>query len=132
MSCSCHFRSGTSAGTHSIATFEYTGKLVPSKQRREAHEIRRSKIFDYRCAYRNIDNDPNEGETVKAQVNHFDFSSHSGKAQLLELLDQINFNGDKKVYCVHGDEEVMLDFKAHIESLGYKAEAPERGQSFNI
>ncbi|QEE14910.1 MBL fold metallo-hydrolase [Promethearchaeum syntrophicum] len=79
-----------------------------------------------------IDKNTKEEIKVKAQINHFDFSSHAGKSDLIEFLNKIKFKSDKKVFCVHGDAEVMKEFASNISKLGYLAEIPENGQIFKI
>ncbi len=79
-----------------------------------------------------IDKNTHEEIKVKAQINHFDFSSHAGKSGLIEFLNKLKFKSDKKVFCVHGDEEVMKDFASNISKLGYIAETPETGQIFKL
>src|SRR6056297_1666359 len=71
-----------------------------------------------------VDGDINDANEVQADVNDFDFSSHSGKEELLSMLEEIKFKGEKRVFCVHGDEENLLKFKGIIENLGYKTDAP--------
>ena len=79
-----------------------------------------------------IDKNTQEEIKVKAQINHFDFSSHAGKTDLIEFLNKLKFKSNKKVFCVHGDEEVMKEFASNISKLGYLAEKPENGQIFTI
>ena len=79
-----------------------------------------------------MDGDPENGVEVKAEINHFDFSSHAGKSQLIEFLNSLQFMGDRKVFLMHGDEEILLKFQKSIEELGYNTEAPVEGQSFTI
>ena len=79
-----------------------------------------------------IDKNTLEEIKVKAQVNHFDFSSHAGKSELIEFLNKLKFNSHKKVFCVHGEGEVTKEFALNISKLGYLAETPETGQIFKI
>ena len=78
------------------------------------------------------DDDPENGEAVKSEVNHFDFSSHSGKTDLIALLSHLQFKGEKLVFCVHGDKEVMESFSENITGLGFHTEIPLEGQTFKI
>ncbi len=79
-----------------------------------------------------INKHPHEEIKVKCQVNHFEFSSHAGKSGLIEFLNKLKFKSHKKVFCVHGEKEVMNEFASNISKLGYLAETPEIGQFFKI
>ncbi|MBI2183489.1 MAG: MBL fold metallo-hydrolase [Thaumarchaeota archaeon] len=68
---------------------------------------------------------------VKATVRRFDFSSHSGKKELFEMLGKVR--GSPKVLTVHGEESSCVSFAQEIkERLGFEAEAPQPGQAFSI
>ena len=79
-----------------------------------------------------IDKNTHEEIKVKAQINHFDFSSHASKSGLIEFLSKLKFKSDKKVFCVHGDGEIIKEFASNISKLGYLAETPETGQIFKL
>ncbi|UYP46464.1 Ribonuclease J [Candidatus Lokiarchaeum ossiferum] len=79
-----------------------------------------------------IKNSPEDAIDVQAKVNHFDFSSHSGKSDLIAYLNQLKFTGEKKVFCVHGESEVLLAFAKEIQELGYTTETPLMGQVFTL
>ena len=68
---------------------------------------------------------------IKAQVQHFDFSSHAGGSQLKESLRRLG--GKPKVFAVHGAEGncEMLANWAKTE-LGLEAIAPRTGETFEI
>ena len=68
---------------------------------------------------------------IKAQVQHFDFSSHAGASQLKESLRRLG--GKPKVFAVHGAEgncELLANW-AKTE-LGLEAVAPRTGEAFEI
>jgi putative mRNA 3-end processing factor len=68
---------------------------------------------------------------VKAQVQHFDFSSHCGAGELREALRRLG--GKPKVYVVHGAEgNCELLAKWARNELGLEAVAPKAGDRFNI
>jgi putative mRNA 3-end processing factor len=68
---------------------------------------------------------------VKAQVQHFDFSSHCGAGELREALTRLG--GKPKVYVVHGAEgNCELLAKWAKNELGLEAVAPKTGDTFNI
>ncbi len=74
-----------------------------------------------------------EQQEIACQVLKFDFSSHSGKSQLLDFARQCNFqDSEKKVFAVHGDEEVMISFVNDLNEAGFKAVAPKQGESIKI
>jgi putative mRNA 3-end processing factor len=68
---------------------------------------------------------------IKAQVQHFDFSSHCGATHLREGLKKLG--GKPKVFCVHGAENncELLAKWANTE-LGLEAVAPRTGETFEI
>jgi len=68
---------------------------------------------------------------VKAQVRRFDFSSHSGKAELHGDLKAIG--GSPKFMTVHGEEEscIQLAQELHTE-LGAEAVAPRVGEVYDV
>jgi len=68
---------------------------------------------------------------VKAQVQHFDFSSHCGAGELREALSRLG--GKPKVYVVHGAEgncELLAKFAKN--ELGLEALAPKSGDTVKI
>jgi len=68
---------------------------------------------------------------IKAQVQHFDFSSHAGATQLKETLKRLG--GKPKVFCVHGAEgNCELLAKWAKTELGLEAVAPRTGETFDI
>jgi putative mRNA 3-end processing factor len=68
---------------------------------------------------------------VKAQVQHFDFSSHCGAGELKEALKRLG--GKPKVYVVHGAESnCELLAKWAKKELGLEATAPKAGDTFKV
>jgi putative mRNA 3-end processing factor len=68
---------------------------------------------------------------VKAQVQHFDFSSHCGAGELREALSRLG--GKPKVYVVHGAEgNCELLAKWAKSELGLEALAPKSGDTVKI
>ncbi len=68
---------------------------------------------------------------VKAKVEFFDFSSHSGAKELKETVK--NLKGNPKVYVVHGAEGNCPFFARWIkEEVGLEAKAPKAGETFKI
>ena len=68
---------------------------------------------------------------IKAKVQHFDFSSHSGATQLKETLKRLG--GKPKVFCVHGAEgNCELLAKWANTELGLEAVAPRTGETYTI
>jgi putative mRNA 3-end processing factor len=70
-------------------------------------------------------------QEVKAKVQHFDFSSHSGKTQLQAFLRGIK--GKPDVYVVHGESENCVGLAEWCrDELDLKATAPKEGESFKV
>ncbi len=68
---------------------------------------------------------------VKAQVRRFDFSSHSGKSDLLTMMKKIK--GSPKVIMIHGEEKSCLTFADDIhENLGFETFAPTSGETYDF
>jgi putative mRNA 3-end processing factor len=68
---------------------------------------------------------------VKAQVHHFDFSSHCGAGELREALGRLG--GKPKVYVVHGAEgNCELLAKWARTELGLEAVAPRTGDIIKV
>lgn len=68
---------------------------------------------------------------VKAEIQRFEFSGHSGRTDLFEMLSKIK--GNPKILTVHGDGEVCIKFAEEIhEKLGLEAYAPETGETIKI
>lgn len=68
---------------------------------------------------------------VKAQVEHFDFSSHCGSSQLREVIK--NLEGNPMVFTVHGAEGNCERFAKWVKKeVGFKAAAPRTGDRFTI
>jgi putative mRNA 3-end processing factor len=73
------------------------------------------------------------GKTRKslADVNHFEFSGHSSRTELFEILDKIK--GNPRVFTVHGDDMSCTTFASEIkEKYGFDAVAPDNGQIMEI
>jgi putative mRNA 3-end processing factor len=73
------------------------------------------------------------GETVplKMGVSLFNFSSHSGDSQLKGLAKEFADRGTRKLFAVHGEKCAEFAEWARTE-LGVEAEAPARGEEFEI
>ncbi|MFQ5758593.1 MAG: MBL fold metallo-hydrolase [Candidatus Bathyarchaeia archaeon] len=68
---------------------------------------------------------------IKARVEHFDFSSHSGAAQLQEAIQKIE--GNPTVYAVHGAEGNPQRFAKWVrEETGLNAVAPKAGDVYTV
>ncbi|MEM2941060.1 MAG: MBL fold metallo-hydrolase [Thermoproteota archaeon] len=67
---------------------------------------------------------------VKAEIKHFELSSHSGKTQLEELLKKINA---EKTFIVHGEPDNCENLAKYARNnLGLNAIAPKIGDSYTI
>lgn len=68
---------------------------------------------------------------IKARVERFGFSSHSGASQLQETAKKVE--GNPKVYVIHGAEGNCERFTKWIrQETGLEAEAPRPGDTFAI
>jgi putative mRNA 3-end processing factor len=68
---------------------------------------------------------------VKADVKHFDFSSHCGAAELKETVKRLS--GKPKVFVVHGAESNCEQFARWTNNeAGLEASAPRAGDIFQI
>ena len=74
-----------------------------------------------------------DGKSKKslAEVNHFEFSGHSSRTELLEILNKIK--GKPEVFTVHGDDMSCIKFANEIkEKYGFDAIAPDNGQIVEV
>jgi putative mRNA 3-end processing factor len=70
-------------------------------------------------------------QKIKAQVRHFDFSSHVGASQLQETVKKLE--GNPKIYVMHGAEGNCERFAKWIrEETGHEAVAPRSGDMFTV
>jgi len=68
---------------------------------------------------------------VKADVRRFDFSSHSGKGELLADLKAIK--GSPKFMTVHGEEESCISLAQGLHAeMGVEALAPRVGEVYEV
>ena len=68
---------------------------------------------------------------VKARIDFFDFSSHSGAKELKETVK--NLKGNPTVYVVHGADGNCQRFAKWIgEEVGLEAKAPKTGEEYVI
>jgi len=68
---------------------------------------------------------------IKAEVKHFDFSSHSGARQLQEAVKRLE--GNPTVYVTHGAEGNCERFARWVnKETGLKAVAPKTGDTYTL
>ena len=73
------------------------------------------------------------GKTKKslAEVKHYEFSGHSSRTELFEIIDKIK--GNPRVLTVHGDDMSCTKFASEIkEKHGFDAIAPDNGQIVEV
>jgi putative mRNA 3-end processing factor len=76
---------------------------------------------------------PDKGLPVKAEVKQFDFSSHAGQDELIGYLTKLKWTSKKKnVYLVHGDKDTMNGFADKIKAIGFTTEMPVESQIFKV
>lgn len=67
----------------------------------------------------------------EAQVRQFEFSGHSDRTALFELIKKVK--GNPKVVTIHGEKESCLKFSQEIhEQFGLDAFAPQNGETITI
>ncbi len=72
-----------------------------------------------------------KAKKVKAEVKRFDFSGHSGRRELFDMVE--GMRGNPKVWTVHGDDDTCLRFADEIRSsVGLEAYAPVAGDSIIV
>jgi putative mRNA 3-end processing factor len=70
-------------------------------------------------------------EDVPNEVKRFEFSSHSGKTDLIEFAEHCQFTSkNKKVFIVHGEEEVSIAFSEELKKKGFDSQVPKQGEEF--
>jgi putative mRNA 3-end processing factor len=68
---------------------------------------------------------------IKAEVRHFDFSSHCGASQLQETVKRLE--GNPTVYVTHGAEGNCEKFARWVKKeTGLKAVAPKTGDTYTL
>lgn len=68
---------------------------------------------------------------VKAEIQKFEFSGHSGRSDLFDMLSRIK--GNPRVLTVHGDGEACIKFAEEIKSkFGFEAHAPVAGETVTV
>ncbi|MCS7126741.1 MAG: MBL fold metallo-hydrolase [Aigarchaeota archaeon] len=68
---------------------------------------------------------------VKANVEQYKFSSHSGRTQLHQFLKR--FNSDVKIFAIHGEPEASNNLVNFCrENLGQEASSPRIGEKYVI
>jgi len=69
--------------------------------------------------------------SVAAEVKQFEFSGHSDRNELFEVIKKIK--GNPKVLTVHGDTESCKKFAQEIhEKFGFEAHAPDVNEAISI
>lgn len=64
---------------------------------------------------------------VKMNIKYLDFSAHSSRTELLELIEHIN---PEKIIVMHGDN--CEEFAAELNKNGYTAFAPKNGDRLEV
>jgi len=68
---------------------------------------------------------------VKAEVRRFDFSGHSGRTELFEMISRLK--GKPKIFATHGDGDTCEIFAKEItERFGFETAAPNVGEKITI
>lgn len=68
---------------------------------------------------------------IRAELEHFDFTSHCGRRELFETVRRID--GDVKVFVVHGAEENCQGLAGLVkDEMGLEVFAPKTGDVFRV
>jgi putative mRNA 3-end processing factor len=67
---------------------------------------------------------------IKARLEQFEFSSHSGRTQLLDFFKGIS--GSPRVLTIHGEPESCAGLANDLNGMGMKAVAPSLGDEVEI
>ncbi len=59
------------------------------------------------------------------------FSAHADQGEMIRFLQESNLN-IKKIAVVHGEEEQSIEFKDHLNSIGFNAMVPNVGESLVV
>jgi metallo-beta-lactamase family protein len=61
------------------------------------------------------------------------FSAHADKNELIEYFGKFDKGSIKKIFLVHGEEEMQTPFRKNLMDMGFKdIVIPERGETINI
>jgi len=72
-------------------------------------------------------------EKVECEVKYFDFSSHSGKTELIGFLEACKFRNNKKqIAIVHGDEENIIHFQKELSEREFNCFNPKIGDEIKL
>jgi intein/homing endonuclease len=75
-------------------------------------------------------NERSRREEVRLPFSQYDFSAHSGRSQLLDFVKRANA---ERVFCVHGDAAVCVEFARELrEQHGFNAVAPLEEEKFSV
>jgi putative mRNA 3-end processing factor len=66
---------------------------------------------------------------VPQKALYLDFSAHAGRSELFEFVEK---SKAEKIFVIHGDSKIAIDFKDELLMLGYNAIAPEKDSVFEI
>ncbi len=74
------------------------------------------------------------GETIEVFAKILNMPGISGHADRDHLIKWINSfdNNLKKVFVVHGDDDVVDEFCSHLQTLGFEATGPYSGDGFDL
>ncbi len=96
------------------STLVFTGFQVPGTPGRELLET-------------GIYSNENISFKVKMNIKYLDFSAHSSRSELLELIENMS---PRKIIVMHGDN--CEEFAAELKKNGYDAIAPKNGDELEV
>ena len=75
-------------------------------------------------------NERSRREKIVLPFSQWDFSAHSGKKELLDYVKRVNAG---RVFCMHGDAAVCVEFARELrEQHGFDAVAPLEEEKFTV
>ena len=102
-------------GRNGIALVSYQGEGTPGKKLLDTGKV----------------NTRGRDLKVTAEVRQFEFSGHSGRSELFEMVGRIK--GDPEVLTVHGDAESCERFAEEIhQKFGFRARSPAANETITV
>jgi len=90
-------------------------------------------VFEYREKLKNRNTNRRFKIRAKCDTDYFDFSGHGDKSHLNEYIENLEFiNGEKNVFCVHGDPKSTTSLSSDLVKKDYNSVAPETGEVYKI
>ena len=75
-----------------------------------------------------------EWHTVRAEISQINaFSAHADYSEATAWLKEMDTSGLQRIYLIHGEPDVQVVFKDHLESNGFpNVQIVKYGESYEI